>query len=100
MPNWTKDDLKTYQARRQKLRSAEPECPERRPLGNSAPGEPSGGIGVDRRANGRYRITFRCYSVRPLDWDNYRLKSLQDALVKCGLLPDDAYSVLQGEVIS
>lgn len=40
------------------------------------------------------------FSVRPLDWDNYRLKDLQDLLCLTGLLPSDNWNELEGSVIS
>lgn len=52
------------------------------------------------RAQGRYRITFRCYRCRPMDWDNTIFKGLQDAIVEAGLLPDDNWRVLEGAVVS
>lgn len=100
MPNWTKDDLHAYQARRQKLRATEPECPERRPLERAAQREAKGGFGAPVGITGRSRVIYRVYSQRPLDWDNYRLKDLQDCLVQAGLLADDNWRILQGEVIS
>lgn len=47
----------------------------------------------------RFKIVFRVRSCHPCDWDNYRCKELQDLLVKAGVLPDDKWSILQGEVI-
>jgi Holliday junction resolvase RusA-like endonuclease len=38
--------------------------------------------------------------VRPLDWDNYRLKDLQDCLVHAGLLAGDEWNILEGSVVS
>lgn len=47
----------------------------------------------------RFKIVFRVRSCQPCDWDNYRCKELQDLLVKIGVLPDDKWSILRGEVI-
>jgi Holliday junction resolvase RusA-like endonuclease len=49
----------------------------------------------------RYHIRFTVYSIRPRDWDNLAasLKSLQDAVVAAGWLPDDNWKVLTGEAI-
>lgn len=48
----------------------------------------------------RYAIHFRIYSQRPLDWDNYWTKCIQDILVQIGAIHDDAWNVLQGSVKS
>lgn len=48
----------------------------------------------------RFKIRFTIYSIRPNDWDNAWTKSLQDCLVNSGILHDDAWNVLRGEVIS
>ena len=51
-------------------------------------------------AQGRFLVRFRVFSIRPLDWDNYRLKDLQDLLCLTGLLPSDNWNVLEGSVVS
>lgn len=100
MPRWTLDELNAYETRRARLRPVQPERPARVPLERPKPRKTPGGAGVARHDHGTLRITFRCFAVRPLDWDNYRFKSLQDALVEVGLLPCDDYHTLQGQVIS
>lgn len=76
-----------------------PSKPER------APGVPlvSGGKRKAPRSvgtQGRFLVRFRVFSIRPLDWDNYRLKDLQDLLCLTGLLPSDDWNVLEGSVVS
>lgn len=48
----------------------------------------------------RCRITFRIYAVRPLDWDNYSVKQIQDCLVHAGILDDDKWDILEGGIVS
>ena len=100
MTNWTSNDLSAYQARRSRIRATEPECPERRSLVRAAQGEAQGGSGAQEGISGRMRVIFRVYAQRPLDWDNYRLKDVQDCLVEAGLLVGDDWRVLEGRVIS
>ena len=83
-----------------RLRATEPERSKRRPLVNPLPGEAKSGNGAQQCPSGRFRVTFRVYAVRPLDWDNYRLKDLQDCLVRIKFLPSDDYQTLEGQVIS
>lgn len=47
-----------------------------------------------------YEVRFDVYSIRPQDWDNIRVKELQDVLVDLGFLPDDNYRILTGKVRS
>lgn len=49
---------------------------------------------------GLYEIRFDVYSISPQDWDNIRVKELQDVLVDLGFLPDDNYRILTGSVRS
>lgn len=49
---------------------------------------------------GRLKIRFTIHAVHPADWDGVDIKQLQDMLVRSGILPDDNWSLLQGEVIS
>ena len=76
--------------------SQEPERAERMPLVSVASGKETGSDCTPQR----YRITFRIFSVRPCDYDNYRCKELQDLVVKSGIIPDDNWRVLEGCVIS
>ena len=48
----------------------------------------------------RCRIQFRVFSQRPADWDGYSVKEIQDCLVHAGLLDEDGWDILSGEVIS
>jgi hypothetical protein len=72
------------------------------PLVSSVQRKKAGGTRVAGRAEStrRCRITFRIYSVRPLDWDNYSVKQIQDCLVHAGLLGDDKWDILEGGVVS
>lgn len=49
---------------------------------------------------GRVKITYTIYSVRPLDYDNYWTKCLTDCLVGAKFLLGDAWWLLRGETIS
>lgn len=55
------------------------------------------GCGCDLK---RLKIVFTIRSRRPADWDGYHIKELQDVLVHAGILADDSWDLLQGEVIS
>lgn len=54
-------------------------------------------LGAPRR---RFRFRFVIFSTRPADWDGYSVKEIQDCLVHAGLVDDDAWNLLSGEVIS
>ena len=96
MPTWTSDEFRAYQDRRARLRAAEPERAAGKALGGSDAGEtPDGQV-----PRGRLAIRFDVWSVRPLDWDNYFLKPMQDCCVHAGLLPDDDWQSLEGHVAS
>jgi len=64
-----------------------------------APRKSKGSTRTTQRPRKR-NIIFRVYSQRPADWDGYHIKELQDCLVAAGILDDDAWDVLQGQVIS
>lgn len=52
-------------------------------------------------SEGRASIKFTIYTYpRPLDWDNYHIKGLQDVLIAAGILPDDSWDILEGSVES
>jgi hypothetical protein len=78
------------------LHSPKPEPPSILPLVNTSSGKTKG----RSSPTSRYRITFEVSAVRPLDWDNYRFKDLQDCLVQAGFLPNDDWRVLEGCVRS
>lgn len=67
-----------------------------RPLPRKGKSRKGAVLGVARRR----RITFRIYSVRPPDWDGVDCKSIQDCIIKAGLLDADDWDKLSGEVIS
>jgi hypothetical protein len=75
---------------------ADPERPARVPLDRPAPRKASGRPVSARR----YRITYRAFSLRPLDWDNWDYKRLTDMLVTSGILAGDSWRELEGCVIS
>ena len=72
--------------------AAEPERPARKTLEHPAPGEAT--------SRPRFAIRFDCFSRRPLDWDNWRLKDLQDMLIVAGILDDDSHELIEGGVCS
>jgi len=100
MVNWSSDDVRAYQTRLKRVRSTEPECPERRSLVGPAQREAKGWTGAQKGTGERMRVIFTVYAQRPLDWDNYRLKDAQDCLVEAGLLVDDNWRILEGLVRS
>ena len=44
-------------------------------------------------------IQFHVYSVRPVDYDGYDIKPLQDLLIRAAIIPDDKWNVLLGRTI-
>lgn len=65
---------------------------KRKPLDSSSQGKDS--------CSPRFEICFTIYAIRPLDWDNYWVKSMQDCLIQAGFLHDDKWNVLRGSVVS
>lgn len=53
----------------------------------------------EAKSRNRFKIFFTVYAVRPADYDGYHIKELQDLLVKSGVIPDDNWFTLRGEVI-
>lgn len=45
-------------------------------------------------------IVFTIYARRPMDWDNWHTKCIQDCLVEAGLLHGDAWNELRGSCVS
>lgn len=76
--------------------ASEQECAKGKPLECAASGEKESSACPPRRV----KITYRIYSTRPLDYDNYWTKCLTDLLVEVGILDGDAWNQLQGETIS
>lgn len=95
-PNISKSTIEANNADGPKLRPAKPERAQGVPLDGAGKGKETG----SPVSGPRYRITFAVFAVKPLDWDNYRLKDLQDCLIEAGFLPDDNWRVLEGQVIS
>ncbi|MES2367174.1 MAG: hypothetical protein V4563_14955 [Pseudomonadota bacterium] len=48
----------------------------------------------------RAKITYIVRAVRPCDFDNWNIKFLQDCLVAAGILDDDNWQILSGQIIS
>lgn len=77
------------------------------PSADPQPAQGSALVGVDggkeKGSGGPHRcarILFTVYAVYPCDWDNYRTKELQDALVASGALDGDEWDILEGTVRS
>lgn len=83
-----------------RLCSAEQECLKGQPLVSPVPRKEKSRIVSASCSGSRIRITYRIFAQRPLDWDNYHTKCLQDLLVQAGILPDDKWNLLEGTVIS
>ncbi len=79
---------------------AEPKPNKSPALGKRAPRKSKSGKGGTRHADRVITIRFHIYALRPCDWDNYRIKYVQDWLTKLGIIPGDAWHQLQGEVKS
>lgn len=97
---WTQEQFDEYQRKRQAradgVCAAQPERSQGVPLVSTAQRKNTGSPLPAQR----FKIVFIVYAVRPLDWDNYRLKDLQDCCVIGGLLSSDAWGSLEGAVIS
>lgn len=76
--------------------SGKSEQPARRSLVRAAPRKAKSDAGPPRR----FAITFICFSLRPLDYDNWSVKELQDCIVEVGILDDDNWRALEGRVVS
>ena len=74
------------------LHTPEPKPVKKRALERPAPREETCGY--------RLEICFSIYSRRPLDWDNWRTKELQDLLIIIGAIPSDDWTTLKGRVES
>ena len=84
----------------QELSAVEPERPAGPALVETAPGKTPGHEGAHSKPAPVLEIQFVLFARRPLDWDNYSLKQLQDCLVEVGILAGDGYDQLQGSVRS
>jgi len=94
---WTPQQYAEYVQRRraagaQRICAPLPEQGAQPALVRSLPGADQG--------RPRLKVRFTVYAVRPSDYDNIRIKELQDCLVHAGILDGDEWDVLQGEVIS
>jgi hypothetical protein len=83
----------------QGLCAPEPKQPQGPALERRAPRKSKGSQG-DPEKSEQHTIIFRVYALRPCDWDNYRIKYLQDWLIHLGIIPGDAWNQLKGEVQS
>ena len=89
LPNASQSTIRVNTPR---IHPAEPERPAKCTLERPVSGEETCAF--------RFEIEFTVYSRRPLDWDNWRVKELQDALINAGILDSDDWSRLQGRVKS
>jgi hypothetical protein len=96
-----KPDLKEYEQRDKKRSDPANPAPALPPTDKKrTQGDP-----LERPVSGkeesrpRFKIEFHVYAVRPCDYDGYHIKELQDMVVKSGILPDDDWRTLRGEVI-
>jgi|SRR6266542_1712330 len=109
---WTQQQYREYMARRRKeaeeygkdhnssegISAVVAERAQGQTLVDVAPGEAQGSAGVAPR----FTIRFVVHSRRPVDWDNLAIgiKSAQDLLIAIGIIPDDNWKVLQGQIVS
>jgi Holliday junction resolvase RusA-like endonuclease len=106
VPTWTKAQLDEYDRKRagqnsgSRLRTTQPELAQGVSLVRPVQRKAKGGDSPPQVNIRRIRVNFTVYSVRPLDWDNYRLKDLQDCLVLAGFLDGDDWKILDGKVTS
>lgn len=101
-PNASQSTIRANLSDNSGLRPVEPKHAQRKTLVDPSPGEKTGGAGVGERSPvaNRFRVTYRVFSTRPCDFDNYHIKELQDLLVRAGMLPGDDWRTLQGEIVS
>lgn len=86
----------TVQTLRSVIRPAKQEQVEGLPLVKAVPRKAKSRPSTE----GRLKITYRIYAVRPKDYDNPWTKCLTDLLVKSGILLGDEWYRLTGETIS
>lgn len=82
-----------------RVSARQPQSPELGALDIPAPRKAKGRARAVQCAE-RYLIVFHFYAVRPLDWDNWSSKELQDIVIRAGILPSDNWRVLQGSIVS
>lgn len=106
---WTKEQFDEYQRKRANSKTGAIGLPatDSQPvkghtLERVAPRKEKSGNSpvVSPEPRRRKRIRFTVYAVRPADYDNWHTKEIQDLLVHAGILDDDKWDILQGEVIS
>ena len=73
--------------------SPEPEQDKGKPLVSPVPRKEKSRIVSASRSEIRLKITYRIFAQRPLDWDNYHIKCLQDLLVQSGIIPGDEWNI-------
>lgn len=107
MPKWTPEQIKStlvgkkfYEDNSAGVRPAEPKRIEGEPLVRGVPSKEEGIPRALLDGCNRYRIHFDVWSKQPCDWDNYRIKYLQDGLIKLGVLPGDSFELLEGSITS
>lgn len=99
-PNASESTIRANQDRGSGIRSTKPERAQGKALERVVQREAESGSSSAQVNLGRIRVHFTVYSARPLDWDNYRLKDLQDCLVLAGFLDGDDWNILEGKVTS
>ncbi len=114
MSRWTPEQFKEYAQRRLKqeerarkeiyanhnhtkgLQATEPQPDCGQALVGSSSREAPRSTGSAQRA----KITYIVRAKRPCDFDNWNIKFLQDCLIAAGILDDDNWQVLSGQVVS
>lgn len=94
---WTSDHVKAYN--RKRGIEAGPErlpAPEQKPCQETPLDGPCSGEDQDCPP---FKIVFRIHATRPNDWDNPWTKICQDLLIAAGILHDDKWNVLSGQII-
>lgn len=99
MVNWSLQDVIAHNAKIKagsaRLHTQHPQPAPRDTLVNPIEGAQAHWYGTGRR----FEIQFHVYSVRPVDYDGYDIKYLQDMLVHAAIIPDDKWDVLLGRTI-
>lgn len=118
MSNWSEQQFREYSQRRLASESRARERIQRNAKDHTAPvGIPStepkpnpwaalvcNPSRKEASGNGsaqRFKVSFIIRCQKPRDWDNNSsIKFLQDRLVDAGILPSDAWDIVQGQIIS
>ncbi len=105
MPTWTREQFENYQSKQNRnldaadkvarLYAEHPKPVARPALVEAVAGEEAHWYSSGRR----FEVQYHVYSVRPIDYDGYDIKPLQDLLVRAKIIPDDKWNVLLGRTI-